>query len=252
MNDQLLLGARLGVRITYLPQTSSTNDVARSGDYRDGDLIVAGEQTAGRGQRGNGWESAAGENLTFSLVLEPDFLPAERQFYLSKIVTVALADLLARHRVAARIKWPNDIYVGDRKIVGILIENDVMGAALARSIVGVGLNVNQTVFGPMSVVPTSILLETGERNSRMQLLDEFYHLFRIRYHQLREGDLTEIDRMYHERLYRRDEQHSFRLPGGGAFRGTIRRVAPSGELLMEHEDGAMGRYLFKEVEYVIP
>ena len=254
MIDRLIDGvrARRGVRFTYLPTVSSTNDVAREEGYGDGDLIVADYQTAGRGQRGNGWESAAGENLTFSLVLEPDFLPAERQFYLSKAVSVALSDLLIRHRIAARIKWPNDIYVGDRKIVGTLIEHDVQGAMLSRSIAGIGLNVNQTEFGPMTVIPTSMRLETGIERARLPLLDEFYHLFNIRYRQLRENDLTEIDRVYHERLYRRDELCAYRLPGGASFRGTIRSVAPSGELLLEHEDGTVCRYLFKEVEYVIP
>ena len=116
-----------GVTIDILEQTDSTNNRAAESRYGAGDVVIAERQEAGRGQRGNSWSSTPGENLTFSVVLRPDFLPAERQFRISKAVALAVADTIAEAGLRPAIKWPNDIYIGDRKVTGILIENDLMG-----------------------------------------------------------------------------------------------------------------------------
>ena len=104
---------------------TSTNAEAKNPCYAHGDVVVALEQTAGRGQRGNKWDSAAGQNLTLSLIWKPDFLPAKEQFLLSEAVALALVDTLAQYKVEATIKWTNDIYVGDDKVCGVLIEHDL-------------------------------------------------------------------------------------------------------------------------------
>ena len=142
--------------IHRIEETTSTNDDARDAKYRHGDIVWAERQTAGRGQRGHKWSSAEGLNLTFSLVLEPRFLPAGEQFLLNEAVALALTDTFAQFGIAARIKWTNDIYAGDKKLVGILIEHSYSGQTLARTIVGIGINVNQTEFDPALPKPWEV------------------------------------------------------------------------------------------------
>ena len=169
--------------IEHISKTTSTNDLARDAKYRDGDIVWADFQTAGRGQRGHTWESRAGENLTFSVVLEPTFLPAREQFLLSEAVALALVDMLAEQGVEARIKWTNDIYVGDRKLVGILIEHTYSGCNLSRTIAGVGINVNQRAFSADVPNPTSMALETGREFDCGQVLSHFERALARRYGQ---------------------------------------------------------------------
>ena len=119
--------------IYHIAETTSTNDLAREERYGHGDVICAERQTAGRGQRGHTWTSPEGVNLLFSVVLCPTFLPAGEQFLLSQAVALALVDTLGTCGIDARIKWTNDIYAGDRKLVGILIEHHLAGGRLART-----------------------------------------------------------------------------------------------------------------------
>lgn len=235
----------------FLEETTSTNDVARETQYRHGDLIAAEYQTAGRGQRGNRWSSSAGKNLMFSIVLEPTFLPATRQFLLSEAVALALADTLAGYGIEARIKWTNDIYVADKKITGILIEHDLCGANLARTIVGIGLNVNQTEFDPSLPNPTSMRTVAGREFDRREVLDRLYGNLMRRYAVLETGGDERLRSDYHRLLYRLDEPHTFRTPDGEPFTGTIRGVEPDGGLVVETEDGMRRSYLFKQIEFVI-
>ena len=152
--------------IHRIEETTSTNDDARDAKYRHGDIVWAERQTAGRGQRGHKWSSAEGLNLTFSLVLEPRFLPAGEQFLLNEAVALALTDTFAQFGIAARIKWTNDIYAGDKKLVGILIEHSYSGQTLARTIVGIGINVNQTEFDPALPNPVSMAMVAGRTFDR--------------------------------------------------------------------------------------
>ena len=143
-------------RYHFVPQTTSTNDEARDPRYSHGDMIRTEFQTAGRGQRGHVWTSPRGENLIVSIVWEPVFLPASQQFLISEAVSLALVDTMALYGIEASIKWTNDIYVGDRKLVGTLIENNLSGGNIARSIPGIGINVNQTEFDPSLPNPCSM------------------------------------------------------------------------------------------------
>ena len=157
--------------IYRIDETTSTNDEARDAKYRHGDIVWAERQTAGRGQRGHTWTSPEGENLTFSMVLEPRFLPVGEQFLLSEAVTLALTDTFAAYGIDTRIKWTNDIYVGDRKLVGILIEHNHAGASLSRTIAGIGINVNQTAFDPALPNPVSLAQAGGRKFNRSRLLE---------------------------------------------------------------------------------
>lgn len=237
--------------IYRIARTTSTNDDACRPEYIHGDVIWAEEQTAGRGQRGHAWSSTRGENLTFSVILEPGFLPASEQFLLSEAVALALTDAFIRYGIGARIKWTNDIYAGDRKLVGILIEHRYAGSSLRRSIAGIGINVNQQVFDPALPNPVSMALLTGRNHDRSEVLDTVLACLHTRYAQLAGGEKQRLQEDYRARMYRLGEEHPYRLPDGTLFRAAIEGVRPSGELILRHMDGTQRTYLFKEVEFVI-
>ena len=232
--------------------TQSTNDDARSSEYQHMDVIWAEQQSAGRGQRGHSWHSREGENLTFSVVLTPEFLPIVEQFLLSEIVALSLVEALSEYGVECRIKWTNDIYTGDNKIVGVLIEHSLSGDKIVRTIAGIGINVNQREFSADLPNPTSMLRECeGREFDCAEVLARFEQALAHRYGQLREGAAEQLQRDYHERMYRLNEQHTYALPSGERFEATLRGVLPSGDLLLERADGSHHSYLFKEVEFVI-
>jgi BirA family biotin operon repressor/biotin-[acetyl-CoA-carboxylase] ligase len=237
--------------IYHFDTVGSTNDVARDAKYHDGDIVWAEFQTAGRGQRGHTWESRAGENLTFSAVLEPHFLPVTEQFMLLEAVALALYDFFAELGVDTKIKWTNDIYVGDRKAVGILIEHSYSGGKLSRTIVGIGINVNQTEFSADIPNPVSLAMLTGKKYDRQSLIEQFEKSLSTRYSQLKNGEWEKLQTDYHSVLYRRDERHTFALPDATRFEGIIRGVKSGGDLVVEHENGEIKSYLFKEIEFVL-
>ena len=243
--------------IYHLDTTSSTNDDARDEKYREGDVVWADFQTAGRGQRGHEWHSRKGENLTFSVVLEPTFVPIAEQFAVSEVVALSLVDMLADYGIKARIKWTNDIYVGDWKLVGILIEHSLATATLRRTIVGVGINVNQTEFDASLPNPVSMAQLLGRELNAEEVLNRFLSHLQSNYDTLRgikNGELR-IKNSLHDRynalLYRLNEYYTYALPTGEKFRAKIVGTAPSGALRLENEQGKTKDYLFKEVEFVI-
>lgn len=237
--------------IYHIETTSSTNDDAREERYVEGDVIWADFQTAGRGQRGHLWHSKRGENLTFSAILEPTFLPIAEQFSISEVVALSLVDLLTDYGIEARIKWTNDIYVGDRKLVGILIEHALSASTLRRTIVGIGINVNQREFDPSIPNPVSMAQLRGEELDSEELLHKFMLHLQRNYEALRNGEQSAIHTRYNTLLYRLNESHQYALPSGEKFLATIRGTKPSGALLLEEESGKIEDYLFKEVEFII-
>ena len=235
-------------RFDILP---STNDEATAPQYVEGDIILAQRQTAGRGQRGHTWESREGENLTFSLLLEPLFLSPSEQFLISECVALGVCDALLHYGIEVQIKWTNDIYIGDRKLAGILIEHKLQGSALARTGAGIGLNVNQKAFSDDLPNPISMAQTTGREFDREEVLQTVTTSLMARYEQLREGGAKELQADYHQRLYRLGQEHCYALPDGSRFRGIIRGVEPTGALRIENERGELLSFLFKEVEFVI-
>lgn len=247
--------------IIWLQNVDSTNNEAlRRMDGLDNMSVISAYcQTAGRGQKGNRWSSTAGENLTFSLVLKftdsPEkaygdikYIEAVNQFIINEITTIAVVNFLAAHDVEAKIKWSNDIYVGDRKICGILIENSVSGRHLSRSIIGIGINVNQKEFPPELPNPTSMVREGCTPLSVESLLSEFMDCFRdamaLNPVQLRE--------QYLSLMYRRGTEHSFRdLLTGKVFTGTIIGIDPIGRLVILPGDStAPLTFGFKEIAFI--
>ena len=237
--------------IYHFSTTASTNDDARDKKYREGDVVWADFQTAGRGQRGHEWHSRKGENLTFSVVLEPTFVPIAEQFSVSEVVALSLVDMLAEYGIEAKIKWTNDIYVGDKKLVGILIEHSLAPTSLRRTIVGVGINVNQTEFDASLPNPVSMAQLLGKELDAEAVLECFLTHLQRSYELLREGGAEALHDRYNALLYRKTEYHTYALPSGEKFSAKIIGTAPSGALRLENEGGETKDYLFKEVEFII-
>lgn len=266
----------------FFDELTSTIDEARDLGYGHGDVVVAEFQTAGRGQRGRVWSSAAGENLMLSVVLDTSFLRATEQFLLLQTVALSLVDVLAGYGLEARVKWTNDIYIGDRKVVGVLIDHTLgPDGMLARSGVGVGVNVCQRIFDPSLPNPTSMALELerlglegGSRGGtldRREVLERFHGRLMERVEELRAACTasdfgsphpptggaddfrrkSQLQAEYHSKIYRLDTPAEFELPDGERFTGTIRGVAPLGELLVEHPDGTVRGYLYREIAFII-
>jgi len=234
-------------KIVHIAETDSTNRWLRETEMpeREDNLVVAADyQTAGRGCGKNSWESEQGKNLTFSLMIHPEELPASRQFHITEVVSVALCRTLARYiNNKVEIKWPNDIYVDDHKICGILIENRLQGATIKDCIIGIGLNVNQTAFLSDAPNPISLCQLRGEETSLDELLMAFLDEWNLAYDDPQTGEI------YRERLYRRGVLSPFRS-GEEAFMATIKDVEPGGLLVVEDEAGKERRFAFKEIEFL--
>ncbi len=209
--------------LTLIDSCASTNSaIDRNAPH--GFALMAREQTAGRGQRGNSWEAEAGKNITLSLILRPVELPAARQFELSEAVALAVADTvesLGIDRVS--VKWPNDIYVGDRKIAGILIENALGGTYISRSIVGIGLNINQHEFHSDAPNPVSALQLTGREYDIEEVAGQMIQRILDRLNRDNHAE-------YRRRLWRGTGIWPWRTAEGETFSAAIESVDPDGHL----------------------
>lgn len=248
------------IPITWFDSIDSTNSEARRRLPANAKMSVyaAKFQTAGRGQRGNKWSSAAGQNLTFTVVLNftqpqmPD-LAVRNQFLLSIASALSVSDLLRKLNIRNTIKWPNDIYIGRRKVCGMLIENIVGNAGLEHSIIGIGLNLNQTEFPPELVNPTSVLVSSGLRTVPEEVLDDFLDIFSgyMPYLSDIEG-INEIRNKYVSRLFGLGVSREYHdCLRNVDFTGTIKGISEEGQLLMEMPDKTVTNYSFKEVSYII-
>lgn len=209
-------------------------------------LVDADSQTQGRGQRGNSWESEAGQNLSFSLVCHPQWVKASEQFVLSQAIALAVAENVD----GSTVKWPNDIYIGDRKVSGTLIECDLRGSQIETCIIGTGVNVNQTEFRSDAPNPVSMAQVAGHTFDRETLLQAIVQRFVQYYEKIRNGQADEVRQAYRQRLYRRTAFHSY-ADAQGEFLAEIADVERTGHLILRKEDGTLHRYEFKEVRFLI-
>ena len=243
-----------------LEETDSTNRYLNQlcnqhpGTIPEFTTVSARFQTAGKGQRGNSWESEKNKNLLFSIVLYPDFLEAKRQFILSQIVSLAIKEELDKWTDHISIKWPNDIYYKDLKICGILIENDLNGCSIGRSICGIGLNINQETFLSDAPNPVSLKQITGDEHNCDEILSHIILRLRTYYKELRSHHLEtfseEINARYAHSLFRREGLHTYE-DCHGKFMARLLRVEPDGRFIVEDESGTVRSYLFKEVQYIL-
>ena len=242
------------VPLIHIEETNSTNSYLQAciNESRPEEFttVVANFQTAGRGQRGNSWESERGSNLLFSFVLYPEFLEARRQFFISQIVSLAIKEALECHATDISIKWPNDIYWKDKKICGILIENDLMGKYINQSIAGIGININQQTFVSPAPNPVSLKQITNKEYSLSDVLNSIMRRVKAYYQLLRQGDTELISQRYEQALFRKDGMHRYR-DSQGEFTAQIVRVEPEGRLILKDETQIERGYMFKEVEYLL-
>lgn len=239
--------------IQFLNQTDSTNARLREQILVDSlpefAVVTTDFQVAGRGQRGNSWESKSAKNLLFSIYLTPTFVPVKKQFLISQISALSVADSLAKYADGITIKWPNDIYWNQQKISGMLIEHNFSGEMLAESIIGIGLNVNQKNFVSDAPNPVSLYNIIGEEVKRENILNDVLNRLRNYYEMLKSGEEL-IIKAYHNSLFRKDGFHLYR-DKEGEFLARIVRVESDGRFVLATQDGEVRSFLFKEVQVVL-
>lgn len=239
------------MRVIRLDTIDSTNTYlhAYRGD-EDVVVVIARHQTAGRGQGGNRWEDAEGQNLLFSIQIRPVEVAIDHQFVLAMAEALALKRALDAYADGIELKWPNDIYHHDRKLSGTLIETAVSGGRLKRMILGTGINVNQQQFYSDAPNPVSLSQITGSDESIDHLLERILQAFDDYYRRVLEGDYAGISREYHETLYRRKGFYRYR-DADGEFDAELVGVAYDGRLSLRDSEGRQRSYAFKEVEFII-
>ena len=242
------------MKLIWLPSIDSTNSEAqrRLPELSSGTVLAAREQTAGRGQRGNSWFSEPGANLTFSIVLKfaQGELPARNAHWLNYLISNVVVAFLQDCGVDSQVKWPNDIYVGRRKICGILIENTLRGDSLEASVIGVGININQQAF-PQLASATSVRLCTGREMDLDACLEALLALFEQALPQLKEEPSALLE-AYTARLFQKGEQASYHdCLKEEQITGVIEGVAPDGRLQIRDSAGMLRLYQFKEVSYIL-
>ena len=242
-------------QIIHLAQTDSTNTYLRQQlmahpDLEEGSVVWADYQRAGRGQKGNSWESEEKANLLFTLLLCPDSIRARDQFIISQLVSLGMIDVLNSLHEGFSVKWPNDIYYHDKKAVGILIENDMAGQNLINSFIGIGLNVNQKKFVSDAPNPVSLFQILGKETEREPLLMQIIERILYYYQMACDGDYQTIQALYRQHMYRNKGFHTF-CDAEGSFQAEIDDVALSGLLTLRTDKGIKKTYDFKEVQFVI-
>lgn len=242
----------IGSTIQPISTIDSTNNYAAAQlltkSLSEGFVVVANSQNVGRGQGQNTWESEPGKNLTFSVVLYPEFLEISKQFELSKVISLGVLDFLLPLDVKASVKWPNDIYLDDKKVAGILIENSIRGSKISSAIVGIGLNVNQQTFTSNAPNPVSLSQYTAKIYPLEETLNQLCACLDDRYQQLIQKDFGSIDNDYLMNLYRFGLWSDY-SDQEGDFEGRILGVDKIGQLEIEKRSGEIVKYQFKEVVF---
>jgi len=243
----------IGHPIKMLDQVNSTNSYAleliRESPPAEGYIVWAKEQFAGRGQRGTTWSSEPGSNLTFSVILRPHFLSIAEQFKLTKAIALGIAGFVAHcleNSADVKIKWPNDIYVKNCKIAGILIENVLEQSTFKYSVVGIGLNVNQVAFDPSLPNPISLKLLAGREFDPEDCLKQLCSFIEKWYLVLRATDYQQLDEAYHNLLYRKGIWSDFNLKEE-IIKGEITGVNSAGHLILNKKNNLDNSYDTVEV-----
>lgn len=240
----------LGRKILQIERVDSTNNYVANlmnvGKIEHGTVILAEEQTQGKGQRGAQWLSKAGENLIFSIYLDTANLSVREQFSITQFSSLSVVNTLKKWNIDADVKWPNDIYVSGRKIAGILIENQVKGERLNGTIVGIGLNVNQTEFGEL--VTTSVKLEKGMFISIQEVVFSLLEELNSTWELLENGQLEQLNNRYLEKLWLLNQPALFK-DSQGEFTGIITGITENG-FLQVIRNGVPKTYDLKEISFV--
>ncbi len=235
----------------FVRETISTNALMKDIHCKDkpdeGFVVYTDYQSAGRGLGTNSWEAKAGKNVLFSILLYPHHIKPSEQFVISQIVSIAIWEVLSEIISNVKIKWPNDIYVNNKKIAGILIENTIQGNCISKTIIGIGLNVNQTKFESDAPNPVSLKLVTGKSHNRLSLITKICNKIVFLY-QLVNYDLLKEN--YFNNLFRNNGFFPYHSDSG-SFNAKIIDVKEDGRISLLKENGEVKLFGFKEVEFVI-
>ncbi|HBF88514.1 MAG TPA: biotin--[acetyl-CoA-carboxylase] ligase [Bacteroidales bacterium] len=226
----------IGRKIIFEEKVDSTNRWIRENlsgkSEHNGSLVWAAEQTKGRGQGKNCWESEKSKNLTFSFIIFPQKLEVVKQFEISKIISVAICNYLSSYSEDVKIKWPNDIYIGDKKIAGILIENTLFDKYIHESIVGIGININQEYFSDSLPNPISLKQYTKNEHNLKKILADLIAEFNVQLEMLNKQNYELIDYAYHKQMYKLNETAKFKSEKQ-TFDAKIKGVDDIGCLILE-------------------
>jgi len=241
-------------QIIYLSETESTNQSLRllsdAGSLPNKSIFWTDFQTRGRGQAGNSWESESGMNLLCSILFYPDFIETNRSFSILELASLSVKYTLDKYVSGISIKWPNDIYWKNKKISGILIENDLSGNVVSRSIIGIGINLNQSEFKSEPPNPVSLRLITGQTYNRREILGQLQTEFNRIEQEFTDNGVDRLHQRYCAALYRRDGFYPYQ-DAEGCFEARIHAIETSGRLVLERKDGRLSCYAFKEVTYLV-
>ena len=247
----------IGNKIIELKETTSTNIIAfnliNKEDIDEGTVISAVSQYSGRGTGGNKWESEAGKNLTVSIILKPEFLPLEKQFMLNIIASLAVSDMVSiilQNKEDVKIKWPNDIYVSNKKISGILIENTIVGNTFKYCIIGIGINVNQETFLSDAPNPVSLKNILNKESDLKKTLNLLCSCMNERYVQLINAEYNLLKKDYLFAFYRKNESAKFRF-NNNLINAVITGFSDNGRLIIETSEKEILECNFGEIEFVI-
>ena len=238
----------------HLNETHSTNSylrelIMREKEQPEGTVVITDYQTAGRGQKGNSWESERGKNLTFSILLHPNHIPPGKQFILSQLISIAIVGVLKKYDRHFTIKWPNDIYWKEKKIAGMLIEVDLTGSSLSNAIIGIGININQRHFKSDAPNPVSLTQITGKEHNLSELLEKILDSIVDEYNKYTPDNEEEI-RQNMALLFRNKGVYPY-LYGEEIFNASIEGIEPNGQLILKKENGSIHTFAFKEISFVI-
>jgi BirA family transcriptional regulator, biotin operon repressor / biotin---[acetyl-CoA-carboxylase] ligase len=245
----MIIGSNL-LFFKNLPSTNSyASDLMKHDRLTEGTIIYTNHQSAGKGYSGNVWESEDNKNLLISVVIFPSFVRPANQFVISMAISLGICDFLMRFIPECSIKWPNDIYVKNDKIAGILIENTLIDDRIEFSIAGIGLNINQNKFYSDAPNPVSLSQLTGTEYDLGKCLNQLASDLDRRYKQLI-ADSTDLNKDYIAKLYRLNKWTKFR-DVNGAFSGKILTISDYGRLRIELKNGVQREYSFKEIEFIL-
>lgn len=247
----------IGSHIIELQQTASTNaytdKLLLSVKPDEGTVIIAYKQTQGKGQDQNTWESEANKNLTFSILLYPEFLNPSEQFRLIEVTSLGITDFIKTILSSEdniKIKWPNDIYFGDKKLCGTLVQNSIVGSKLTECIIGIGLNVNQEIFLSDAPNPVSLKQISGDSYNLQHCLIDLCSCIDIRYIQLKNKHYAQLETDYLSLLYRYNEWHDF-IIHENKIHARIIGITNFGQLKLESFESKIYECGMKEVMYCL-
>jgi BirA family transcriptional regulator, biotin operon repressor / biotin---[acetyl-CoA-carboxylase] ligase len=244
----------IGSKLIFKENLPSTNtyisQLLREDSITEGTIVYTNFQSAGRGQSGNKWESEDGKNLLISILIFPSMIKPADQFIISMAISLGICDFLCDQIPVCTIKWPNDIYVNNDKIAGILIENSIMGENIEHSIAGIGLNVNQEKFLSDATNPVSLKMLTGKNSDLADCLSRLISFLDKRYKQVISESFELIRNEYVSKLYRLNKWSDFR-DKIGIFSGRILSVNNYGRLQIERKSGLRSEYSHKEIEFIL-